>query len=40
MDRFRASGAQSVGGAGRYSEIYPVLDQFAEQFMRDMNSPA
>ncbi len=39
LGRFRASEAQSAGGTNRYAAIYPQLDRFAEQFMRDMNSP-
>ena len=39
LGRFRASEAQAVGGTGRYAEIFPELDRFAEQFMREMNAP-
>ena len=39
MGRFGVSEARAEAGAGRYEEIYPALDRFAEQFMRDMNSP-
>jgi len=39
MGRFGISDSRAQGGTGRYEEIYPALDRFAEQFMRDMNSP-
>ena len=39
MGRFRVSEAATAGGADRYAGIYPTLDRFVEQFMRDMNSP-
>lgn len=39
LGRFRVSEAQGAGSAGRYAEIHPAVDRFAEQFMRDMNSP-
>jgi CubicO group peptidase (beta-lactamase class C family) len=39
MSGFRVSEAQAAGAAGRYAGIHPALDRFAEQFMRDMNSP-
>ncbi len=39
MGRFHVSDAQGVGGTDRYAEIHPMVDRFAEQFMRDMNSP-
>ncbi len=31
--------ATPYGGSGRYADIYPTLDQFVEQYMRDMSSP-
>ena len=40
MGAFRASEAATpAGGASRYADIYPTLDRFVEQYMRDMNSP-
>jgi CubicO group peptidase (beta-lactamase class C family) len=39
LGRFRVSEAQTPGGAGGYADIYSALDRFAEQYMRDMNSP-
>ena len=39
MGHFRVSEAATVGGTDRYAGIYPTLDRFVEQFMRDMNSP-
>ncbi len=40
MGAFRASEAATpAGGAGRYADIYPTLDRFVEQYMRDMSSP-
>lgn len=39
LGRFRVSEAQTPGGAGGYADMYPALDRFAEQYMRDMNSP-
>jgi CubicO group peptidase (beta-lactamase class C family) len=37
--QFRASEAGTPAGTDRYADIYPVLDRFVEQYMRDMNSP-
>ena len=40
MGAFRASEAATPsGGSGRYADIYPTLDRFVEQYMRDMSSP-
>jgi CubicO group peptidase (beta-lactamase class C family) len=39
MGRFHVSEAATAGGTDRYAGIYPALDRFVEQFMRDMNSP-
>ena len=39
MGRFRVSEAAAPDAADRYASIYPALDRFVEQFMRDMNSP-
>ena len=40
MGAFRASEAATPpGGSGHYADIYPTLDRFVEQYMRDMSSP-
>ena len=39
MGRFQVSEAATSNATDRYAGIYPVLDRFVEQFMRDMNSP-
>jgi CubicO group peptidase (beta-lactamase class C family) len=39
IGRFHVSEAAAVGGASPYLEIWPVLDAFIEQYMRDMNAP-
>ncbi|HEU5468482.1 MAG TPA: serine hydrolase domain-containing protein [Steroidobacteraceae bacterium] len=39
MGRFRVSEAEPAAGAGAYAGAWPALDSFAEQYMRDMNSP-
>jgi D-alanyl-D-alanine carboxypeptidase len=38
LGRFRAVEAGSAGDAG-YAELWPALDRFVEQYMRDMNAP-
>ena len=39
LGRFRVSEATTASGAGSYAAVYPALDRFVEQYMRDMNSP-
>ncbi len=39
MGAFRVSESAATAGAERYADLYPVLDRFVEQYMRDMNSP-
>ena len=40
LGAFRASEAATPpGGSDRYADIYPTLDRFVEQYMRDMSSP-
>lgn len=39
LGRLRVSEAATPAGAGSYAEIYPALDRFVEQYLRDMNSP-
>lgn len=39
LGRFRVSEAQAVEGTDRYANIFPELDRYAEQFMRDMSAP-
>ena len=38
LGAFRVSEAATTG-AGPYADIYPVLDRFVEQYLRDMNAP-
>ena len=38
LGAFRVSEAAATG-AGRYADIYPALDRFVEQYLRDMNAP-
>jgi CubicO group peptidase (beta-lactamase class C family) len=39
LGRFAASEAATPTGSGRYTDAWPALDRFVEQYMRDMNSP-
>ena len=39
MGAFRVSEAATAAGPNGYADIYPPLDRFVEQYMRDMNSP-
>ena len=39
MGRFQVSEADGAADTGAYGDAWPALDQFVEQYMRDMNSP-
>src|SRR5688572_26762891 len=39
MGAFRVSESAAAAGGARYADVYPQLDQFVEQYMRDMNAP-
>lgn len=38
LGAFRVTEA-TTAGAGPYADVYPVLDHFVEQYLRDMNAP-
>ena len=39
MGRFQVSEANGAADTGAYGDAWPALDEFVEQYMRDMNSP-